>query len=151
MHQFASSDLLTFVALRTRPCERFSMKEEIQSSDWKDLCARLNEFEHGQLVTVLIVQHDGSEEEIGRALTLEAIEFTTLSDCNDGIRIRAADGFAHVIIEPLHVRLVRNPTGGFNPVEIDAEEGSAVLHFRPALKATILDGLARVGKAGAMR
>jgi hypothetical protein len=125
------------------------MKEEIQSSDWKELFARLNDFERGQLVTVRIVGHDGAEEEVGRALGFESIEFVTLNGCSDGIRVRATDGFEHVITEPLHVRLVRNPSGGFNPVEIDAEEGSAVLHFKPALNPTILDGLARVGWATA--
>lgn len=125
------------------------MKEEIQSSDWKELFARLNDFERGQLVTVRVVGHDGSEEELGSALALESLEFRELNGCSDGLRIRAAGGFEHVITEPLHVRLVRNPTGGFNPVEIDAEEGAAVLHFKPALKPTILDGLARVGWATA--
>lgn len=127
------------------------MKEEIQSSDWKELCARLNDLERGQLLTVRVIHHDGTEEELGTALVLEAFEFTTLTNCSDGIRIRAAGGFQHEITEPLHVRLVRNPTGGFNPVEIDAEEGSAILHFKPALKPTVLEGLALVGRAAAMR
>jgi hypothetical protein len=127
------------------------MKEEIQSSDWAELFARLNDFERGQLVTIRAVGHDGSEEELGAAMALESIEFGPLNGCTDGIRIRAAGGFEHVITEPLHVRLVRNPTGGFNPVEIDAEEGSAVLHFKPALKPPVLEGLTRVGWAGAAK
>jgi hypothetical protein len=127
------------------------MKEEIQSKDWPALCERLNEFERGQLLTAHAVGHDGSQRELGRALLLESIEFTRHSGCNDAIVVRAADGFEHVAIAPLHVRLVRNPNGGFNPVEIDAEEGSVILHFKPALNPTVLDGLARVGWAGVAR
>jgi hypothetical protein len=127
------------------------MKEEIQSSDWGTLCERLNDFERGQLVTAHLVEHDGTEREIGRTLSLESIEFTQVSGCNDAVLIRAAGGFEHAAVAPLHIRLVQNPTGGFNPVEIDAEEGSVVLHFKPALKPTVRDGLARVGWAGAAR
>lgn len=127
------------------------MKEEIQSSDWMALCDRLNDFERGQLVTVSAVRHDGTERELGRALTLDSIRFTQTSGCNDAVVIRAVDGLEHVALSPLHIRLVRNPTGGFNPVEIDAEEGSVILHFKPALNPAVLDGLARVGWAGAPR
>jgi hypothetical protein len=127
------------------------MKEEIQSSDWEKLCERLNEFERGQLVTLHLVERDGTQREIGRALVLESIEFTQVTGCNDAVMIRAGDGFEHAAVSPLHIRLVRNPSGGFNPVEIDAEEGSVVLHFKPALNPTVLDGLARVGWAGVAR
>jgi len=121
------------------------MKEEIKSSHWKELCERLSDFERGQSVTVEVVEHDGTRREAGRALLLEQIEYGPLDACNDGIRIRAADGFQHIAVEPLHIRLVRNANGGFNPVEIDAEAGSTILTFRPALKPTILEELGRVG------
>jgi hypothetical protein len=122
-------------------CELARMKEEINSSHWKELCERMSEFERGQLVTMDIVEHDGTRRRAGEALLLEKIEFTTVNGCNDGIDIRTADGFEHTAVSPLHVRLVRNPNGGFNPVEIDAEAGSVILHFKPALKPTVLNGL----------
>src|SRR6266540_1578094 len=128
-----------------------AMKEEIKSHDWKLLCERIGDFEGEQLVTVEVVEHDGTRREIGRALLLKSLDFQPLDACNDAIRLRAADGFDHVIIEPLHVRLIRNAGGGFNPVEIDAEAGSTILHFKPALKPVNLEGLARVGWAGAPR
>ncbi|HMJ91221.1 MAG TPA: DUF5335 family protein [Candidatus Acidoferrum sp.] len=127
------------------------MKEEIQSSDWKVLCERLNAFERGQLVTAQIVEHDGTRREIGSALLLESIEFKRLNGCNDAVVVRAMDGFEHTAIEPIHIRLVKNPSGGFNPVEIDAEGGSVLLHFKPALTPAVLEGLNRVGWAGAAR
>lgn len=120
------------------------MKEEVNSSDWKELCERLSDFERGQLVTVDVVEHDGTQRNAGSALMLESITLQTLNACNDGIIIRATDGFEHTVVEPLHVRLVRNPSGGFNPIEIDAEAGSTVLTFKPALKPTILEGLGLV-------
>lgn len=127
------------------------MKEEIESKHWQTLFERLNDFERGQLVTIERVEHDGTQTELGRALTLENIRFGPTSDCTDGIHLRTTDGLSHVAIEPLHIRLVRNPSGGFNPVEIDAEEGSVILHFKPALKPTILDGLARTGSLAAAK
>jgi hypothetical protein len=72
-----------------------------------------------------------------------------MNGCNDGIVIRASDGFEHAAISPLHVRLVRNANGGFNPVEIDAEAGSVILQFKPALKPTVLHGLGLERSAGA--
>jgi hypothetical protein len=124
-----------------------AMKEEIESKHWKTLFERLNDFERGQLVTVQLVEHDGSQRELGRSLTLESISFEPTTSCVDGVRIRASDGFTHTALEPLHILLVKNPTGGFNPVEIDAEEGSVILQFKPALKPAIVDGLTRTAPA----
>ena len=45
--------------------------------------------------------------------------------------------------ESIHITLQRNPKGGFNPVQIDAETGTTMLHFRPALKPTAVEGLNR--------
>jgi hypothetical protein len=126
------------------------MKEEIKSSDWKTLCERLNDLEAGQLVTLIAVDHAGAQREIERAAELKSIEFRQVSGCNDAVIIRAG-GVDHQAVDPLHIRLVQNAGGGFNPVEIDAEEGSVVLQFKPALKPAILEGLGRVGWAGAAR
>jgi hypothetical protein len=130
-----------FIARHGNECDFPGMKEEIKSSDWKEFCNRVTDFERGQLITVDVVTHDGERRRAGEAMQLEAINFTVVNGCNDGIVIRAADGFEHVALSPIHVRLTRNPSGGFNPIEIDAEDGSAVLHFKPALKPTLLDGL----------
>lgn len=118
------------------------MTEEISAQDWKTFCERITEIEHGQMVTIEVVDHDGSRREIARAVTLENVTLKPKDACNDAIRINATDGFEHEIIEPIHIRLKRNPGGGFNPVQIDGETGTTILHFRPALKPTVVDGLA---------
>lgn len=117
------------------------MTEEINAKDWKTFCERLTEMEHGQMVTIEVVERDGLRRELGRALTLERIRLGSKDACNDAIWINAAGGFEHEIIEPIHITLKRNSEGGFNPVQIDAETGTTILHFRPALKPTVMQGL----------
>jgi hypothetical protein len=97
--------------------------------------------ERGQMVTIELVKLDGSRREAGRALALERIAFGPKDACNDAISIDAADGFSHEILEPIHIKLKRNAEGGFNPVQIDAETGTTILHFRSALKPSVLVGL----------
>jgi hypothetical protein len=121
----------------------FGMTEEINARDWKAFCERVTEMERGQMVTIEVVDLDGSRREVARALPLENVTLKPKDDCNDAIRIEASDGFEHEILEPIHIRLKRNPEGGFNPVQIDGETGSTILHFRPALKPTVVDGFAR--------
>ena len=119
------------------------MTEEINARDWKTFCERVTEMERGQMVTIEVVESDGSRREVARALPLEKVTLQAKDACNDAIWINATGGFEHEILEPIHIRLKRNPGGGFNPVQIDAEQGTTILHFRPALKPTVMDGLAR--------
>jgi hypothetical protein len=117
------------------------MTEEINASDWKTFCDRLTEMERGQMVTIEKIDPDGSRHEVARAVPLDHVALNTRDACNDAIRINAADGFEYEIVEPIHIRLKRNAEGGFNPVQIDGEEGTTILHFRPALKPTVIEGL----------
>ena len=117
------------------------MTEEIKARDWKTFCERVTEMERGQMVTIEVVQNDGSRRDVARALPLDNVTLKAKDACNDAIQVRASDGFEHEILEPIHIRLKRNPGGGFNPVEIHSETGTTVLHFRPALKPTVVEGL----------
>ncbi len=119
------------------------MTEEINARDWKTLCDRITEHEHGQMVTIEVVDRDGSHRELARAVPFDRVTLSARDACNDAIRVNGADGFEHEILEPIHVKLKRNAEGGFNPVQIDGETGTTILHFRPALKPTVLDGLDR--------
>jgi len=119
------------------------MTEEINARDWKTFCERVAEMERGQMVTIETVDLNGTRREVGRALPLENMTFRPKDGCNDAISIHASGGFTHEIVEPIHVRLKRNAEGGFNPLEIHAETGTTVLHFRPALKPTVVEGLSR--------
>ncbi len=119
------------------------MTEEINTRDWKTFCDRLTEMERGQMVTVEVVDLNGSRKELARALPLEHVVIKPKDACNDAIWITASDGFRHEILEPIHIKVKRNNEGGFNPVQIDGETGTTILHFRPALKPTVIEGLAR--------
>jgi hypothetical protein len=118
------------------------MTEEINTRDWKTFCDRITEMERGQMVTIEVIDADGLCREVARAVPLENVTLRAKDACNDSIWVNASDGFEHEIIEPIHISLKRNPEGGFNPVQIDAEAGTTLLHFRPALKPTVVDGLA---------
>ena len=119
------------------------MTEEINARDWKTFCERLTEMERGQMVTIELVELDGSRREPGRAVSLERVTFGPKDACNDAISINATDGFAHEILGPIHIKLKRNAEGSFNPVQIEAETGTTILHFRPALRPSVVDGLSR--------
>ena len=117
------------------------MTEEINARDWKTFCQRVTEMERGQLVTIETVDREGTHREVARSLHLEQVTLEPKDGCNDALSINASDGFAHEILEPIHIKLRRNAAGGFNPIQIDAETGTTILHFTPALKPTVLDGL----------
>jgi hypothetical protein len=119
------------------------MTEEINAKDWRTFCERVTEMERGQMVTIEVVDPDGTRREVARALPLDRVTLKTKDACNDAIWINGSDGFEHEILEPIHVKLQRNPEGGFNPVQIDAETGTTILHFRPALKPTVIEGLSK--------
>jgi hypothetical protein len=119
------------------------MTEEISAGNWKTFCERVTEMERGQLVTIEVVDRDGTHREVARALPLEQVTLGPKDACNDAISISASDGFEHEILEPIYIRLKRNAEGGFNPVQIEAETGTTILHFSPALKPTVIDGLTR--------
>jgi hypothetical protein len=87
------------------------------------------------------VELDGSRREADRTLTLERIAFGSKDACNNAISIEAADGFAQEILEPIHIKLKRNPEGGFTSIQIDGETGTAILTKRihgPLLPAACL-------------
>ena len=119
------------------------MTEEIQARDWKTFCERVTEMERGQMVTIEVVDRNGARREVGRSLPLEDVTLKPKDGCNDAIWVKASDGFQHEILEPIHITLKRNAEGGYNPVQIDGETGTTILHFRPALKPTVMEGFQR--------
>lgn len=119
------------------------MTEEINAKDWKTFCERVTEMERGQLVRIETVDRDGTHREVARAVPLIEVTLQPKDACNDAISINGSDGFEHEILEPIYIRLKTNAGGGFNPVQIEAETGTTILHFKPALKPTVIDGLTR--------
>ena len=48
---------------------------------------------------------------------------------------------AHAITEPIHSILKHSRDESFNPVRIEAESGTTILTFHPALRGDVLKGL----------
>lgn len=119
--------------------------KEIRAQDWDTFCRRLNEFERGAAVDILWIDRETkAERPVARAAEFEEISFGRRDACNDQIIVRAgSEGGVetrHEITEPIHI-LLRESDGHFNAVAVEAEEGTTILTFRPAIHPDWLRGL----------
>ncbi len=96
------------------------------------------------MISIELVEPDGLKTEITSDLILEGMDFDTQDSCNDVILVRMRDGreITYDIIDPIHIRL-RESEGrnDFNPVQIEAENGTIFLTLHPAIHAQMLEGL----------
>lgn len=118
--------------------------QEIDTSDWRKFCQRLNQQQKGGAVSIEVIERDGIQSEIGRNLRFQFLAFDTGGGCNDIIRVHAGDGteVKHEIVDPIRIRLREvDDRGTFNPVTIEAENGITFLIFHPAPHAQIIEGL----------
>jgi hypothetical protein len=119
--------------------------KEIKTRDWNTFCQRLNEFERGASVDIVWIDRaSNAERSIARAAEFEDISLGARDGCNDQITIRAggATETRHEIVEPIKIRLRESGNDGhFNGVAIEAEEGTTLLTFQPAIHAGWLGGL----------
>jgi hypothetical protein len=122
--------------------------KEVRTQDWNTFCQRLNEFERGASVDIhWIDRATKSERSIVRGAEFQEISFGQRDGCSDQIVIRA-DGEAgretrHEITEPIHI-LLRESNGGngsYNAVAVEAEEGTTILAFQPAIHPGWLQGI----------
>lgn len=116
--------------------------KEIRTQDWNTFCQRLNEFERGATVDILWIDRETkSERPVARGVAFEEMTFGRRDGCNDQIVVRAGgEGGAetrHEITEPIHV-LLRESDGHFNAVAVEAEEGTTILTFSPAIQSNWL-------------
>lgn len=120
------------------------MKREINSNDWADFCKRVTRERKGALITVETIFPDGDKREQAANVTLEGMDFDTSNGCNDMIHLRVRDEreVAIEIIDPRHIILEESQAGGgFNPIQIDGENGTTFVTFRPAIHGDMLSGL----------
>lgn len=118
--------------------------QEISSQDWQEFCRRVNRQRQGAMISIELVEPDGLKAEITRNLILEGMVFDTQDPCNDVILVRMRDGreITYDIIDPIHIRL-RESEGrnDFNPIQIEAENGTIFVTLHPAIHAQMLEGL----------
>ena len=118
---------------------------EIQSEDWEAICNRISELRQQALLTIEVVRPDGRRDELARDVPLQSIVLDRSDACNDRISLnvgaQAHKPLTHVIVQPIHIRLRPGENGSFNPMQIEAESGTTVLTFHPALRPDILQGL----------
>ena len=118
--------------------------QEINSKDWREFCQRVDRQCQGAMISIELVEPDGLKTEITSDLTLEGMVFDTQDPCNDVILVRMRNGreITYDIIDPIHIML-RESEGrnDFNPVQIEAENGTVFLTLHPAIHAQMLEGL----------
>ena len=110
--------------------------KEIKSQDWNTFCQRLNEFERGAAVDIVWIDRaSNSERSIAKQAEFEDISFGARDGCSDQITIRAGGEKEtyHEIVEPINIRLRESGKGDYNGVAIEAEEGTTLLMFQPAI------------------
>ena len=123
--------------------------KEIPSKDWEAFCRRISELRHEATVTIEQLRPDGQRDEVARHLPLQQIKFELSAGCSDQLRIDlGATGekpVSHLITEPIHIILRPSEGGSFNPLEIDAESGTTLLTFHPAIRADFINDLMTAG------
>jgi hypothetical protein len=120
------------------------MKKEINSHDWGDFCNRITRERQGAMVTIETIFPDGEKRVQAENAPLVKMVFDTTDSCNDVIqlRVRTNREEAYNIEDPRHIILQESQGGqDFNPLEIDGENGTTFLTFRPAIHANMLAGL----------
>lgn len=118
--------------------------QEIRETNWDLFCRRFAEAHRGTLITLEVVHHDGRTEMLARQAPLREFRFEKTNDCSDVIRLELGETpervVQHQILEPIHVR-IREENGASKALLIDAEVGSAELHFSSGRIGEILKDL----------
>ena len=120
------------------------MLREINSHDWGDFCRRISQQRQGASVRIETIEANGIRTERVGDGTFQSMDFDTSNPCNDVIllRVRNEREIAYDIIDPVHILLRETEPGeDFNPVQIEAENGTTFLTFHPAIHAQMLAGL----------
>lgn len=105
--------------------------QEIQETNWQKFCDRFEEAHRGGLISLEVVQHDGTTSPLATGEPLRMFRFEKTQGCSDVIKMELGElgrMTQHEIVEPIHVRL-RESNGSQNVLEIDAESGSAIMRF----------------------
>src|SRR3954466_626774 len=117
--------------------------KEIPNRSWDAFCRRISELRNQALLTIEVVGSDGQRREIARNVPLQKLSFQQTDGCNDQIALDFGEPgtrpATHLIIEPIQILLRPAESGSYNPMEIDAENGTTLLTFHPAVRADFLE------------
>ncbi len=92
-------------------------------------------------MTIEVTESDGRTVEAARDAAFQSMILDNGGACNDVISIRAeGEREIHRIIDPVYI-LLRESGQGYNPVEIQHEQGRTLLTFHPAIHQDVLQGL----------
>lgn len=121
------------------------MTKEVRSEEWNKLCENISANRHEALVTIEVIQPDGIKTSVAESVPLQRMALDKSDACNDVLILEAGPPgekpLAHTITEPIHIVLKNSGEESFNPVRIDAESGTTILTFHPALRGEVLEGL----------
>jgi len=111
--------------------------KEIRTQDWGKFCQKLNENERGAAVDIHWIERETqAERHIASGVRFDEISFGRRDGCTDQIVVRAGGeaGARHEIVEPIHILLRESSKNGdFNAITVEAENGSTILTFNPAI------------------
>jgi hypothetical protein len=119
---------------------------ELKQHEWKDFCRQLNEKHKGGMVTVQLLQSDGSADPVMKDMPLQSVVLKENPDeCNNTMVIEAGlpneRPRQHLIVEPVRL-ILRNGSGDrFNELDVIAESGTTLLILHPGINPASLDGL----------
>ena len=119
---------------------------ELKQHEWKDFCRQLNEKHRGGMVTVKMLQSDGSADSIMKDMPLQSVAWNENRDeCNNTMVIEAGlpneRPRQHMIVEPVRLILRNGGSERFNELDVIAESGTTLVILHPGINPASLDGL----------
>lgn len=118
---------------------------ELNSADWPVFCERLSQRRVGSIVKIETLESDGVRTERISSAVFEGVVFDPISNpCNDLITFRLSNSreILYQIIEPIHIKLhASKEPEDYNPIQIEAENGTTYVTLHPAIHAPMLEGL----------
>jgi len=117
---------------------------EVAEKKWEQFCERFQEFCHGAMVTIQIVQSDGATKTIAQRVPLVRVALDENSDaCNTRLVIEAGlpgeRPVQHVVVEPIHIRLKNGQDNDrYNHLQIIAENGTTIIELKPGINPGLL-------------
>lgn len=112
---------------------------EVSEKDWQQFCERMQGLCRGSMVSIELVDFDGSERKVVENTPLNRIIWDNTSDrCNTNVVIETGlpetKPQRHVVVEPIHIRLKAEGGGDrYNRLQIIAENGTTILALQPGL------------------
>jgi hypothetical protein len=121
--------------------------KEVGRKEWRRFCERVNQSSQGVMVSIRLIQSDGTTITVAEQTPLQGLALDEVSDaCNDLILIETglpgSKPAEHRIVEPIYIRLRNGHGDRINHLHILAENGTTVVDFSPGLSLDTIKDLA---------